>query len=63
MVQIDKALGLAEGERERLIELLLAETPAPRKYGQADYWYFMYQMTRLPESKLRASSTSRSGGC
>ncbi len=53
VVQIDKALGLAEGERERLIELLLAETPAPRKYGQADYWYFMYQMTRLPESKLR----------
>ena len=54
VVQIDKALGLSEPERGRLVELLFSETPAPKKYGQADYWYLMYQMTRLPESKVKA---------
>jgi hypothetical protein len=54
VVQVDKALGLSEQERARLIELLLNETPPPGKYGQADYWYLMYQLTRLPESKIKA---------
>jgi hypothetical protein len=53
VVQVDKALGLSEIERGRLVELL-EETPPPGKYGQADYWYLMYQMTRLPESKIKA---------
>jgi hypothetical protein len=52
VVQIDKALGLSATQRERLTELLVGETPPPAKYGQADYWYLMYQMTRLPESKI-----------
>ncbi len=54
VVQLDKALGLSEAQRGRLIELLVGETPAQAKYGQADYWYFMYQMTRLPEAKITA---------
>ncbi len=52
VVQLDKALGLSVTQRERLTELLVNETPVPAKYGQADYWYLMYQMTRLPESKI-----------
>ena len=54
VVQLDKALGLSAAQRGRLSELLVAETPAQAKYGQADYWYFMYQMTRLPEAKITA---------
>ncbi len=54
VVQLDKALGLSEAQRRRLSELLVGETPAQAKYGQADYWYFMYQMTRLPEAKITA---------
>jgi hypothetical protein len=54
VVQIDKALGLTQVERGTLIELLMSETPPPNKYGQADYWFLMYQMTRLPESKVKA---------
>jgi hypothetical protein len=54
VVQIDKALGLSEPERGRLVELLVSETQPPKKYGQADYWYLMYQMTRLPESKIKS---------
>ncbi len=54
VVQIDKALGLSDLARGRMVELLLSETPPPGKYGQADYWYLMYQMSRLPESKVKA---------
>jgi hypothetical protein len=54
VVHIDKALGLSDGQRARLAELLASETPPPRRFGQADFWYLMYQMTRLPEAKVKA---------
>jgi hypothetical protein len=54
VVHIDKALGLSEEERGRLVELLVSETPPPNRYGQGDFWYLMYQMTLLPEDKIKA---------
>jgi hypothetical protein len=54
VVHIDKALGLTEDERGRLVELLLSETPPPNRYGQGDFWYLMYQMSRLPEAKIKS---------
>ena len=54
MVHIDKALGLSDLQRGRLVELLEQETQPPQRFGQADFWYLMYQMTRLPEAKLKA---------
>ena len=54
VVHIDKALGLSELQRGRLVELLANETPPPERFGQADFWYLMYQMTRLPEAKVKA---------
>jgi hypothetical protein len=54
VVHIDKALGLSDRQRQRLIELLSNETPAPERYGQADFWFLMYQMTRLPDEKIKA---------
>ena len=54
VVQIDKALGLSADKRGRLIDLLSSDVPPPKKFGQADYWYLMYQMTRLPEDRMKA---------
>ena len=54
VVHIDKALGLSDVQRGRLAELLASETPPPERFGQADFWYLMYQMTRLPEAKVKA---------
>jgi len=54
VVHIDKALGLSELQRRRLVELLAKETPPPQRFGQADFWYLMYQMTRVPEAKIKA---------
>jgi hypothetical protein len=53
VVHIDKALGLSDLQRGRLVELLASETPPPERFGQADFWYLMYQMTRLPEAKVK----------
>jgi hypothetical protein len=53
VVHIDKALGLSDLQRRRLAELLSNETPPPERYGQADFWYLMYQMTRLPQAKVK----------
>src|SRR5262249_29114377 len=54
VVHIDKALGLSELQRTRLVELLATETAPPERYGQADFWFLMFQMTRLPEAKIKA---------
>jgi hypothetical protein len=54
VVHIDKGLGLSDEQRSRLVELLVKETPAPARYGQGDYWFLMYEMSRLPEDKLRS---------
>jgi hypothetical protein len=52
VVHIDKGLGLSDAQRKRLVELLL-ETPAPKRSGQGDYWFLMYQLGRLPESQVQ----------
>jgi hypothetical protein len=54
VVHLDKALGLSDLQRGRLVELLSSETPPPERFGQADFWFLMYQMTRLPEAKVKA---------
>ena len=46
--------GSPRRSERRLVELLSSETPPPGKFGQADFWYLMYQMTRLPEAKIKA---------
>ena len=54
VVHIDKALGLSDLQRGRLVELLATGTPPPERFGQADFWFLMFQMTKLPEAKLKA---------
>ncbi len=53
VAHLDKALGLSEDQRTRLIEVLLNEIPPPLKMGQSDYWYFMFRTSKLPESTLK----------
>src|SRR5262249_5245160 len=54
VVHLDKALGLSEAQRASLVDLLVTETPPPERFGQADFWFLMFQMTRLPEAKIKA---------
>jgi hypothetical protein len=54
VTHLDKSLGMTDDQRHRFVELLLAEAPPPRKFGQGDYWYFLFQAARLPESKVKS---------
>ena len=61
-MHIDKALVYRELQRRRLVELLAKETPPPERFGQADFWFLMYQMTRLPEDRIKAILDEPGGG-
>ena len=50
---LDKAAGLSEDQRMRLIDVFMNEIPPPLKMGQSDYWYFMFRTSKLPESTLK----------
>jgi hypothetical protein len=53
VVHLDKALGLSDDQRRRFTELILSETEPPLRFGQYDYWYLMFQVAKLPESKSK----------
>ena len=44
---------LSTKQTEELSNLILAETRAPRRFGQSDYALVMFQASQLPESKLK----------
>ncbi len=50
---LDQALGMKGDQRKKLVELILAETRPPTRYGQYDYYLVMYQMARLPEDRIK----------
>ena len=43
---------LSTKQTEELSKLILAETRPPRRFGQSDYALVMFQVSRLPESRL-----------
>jgi hypothetical protein len=49
-----RVLDLSAEQHERLQEVVLSETPVPRKSGHSSHAYVMFQMSQLPEEKLRA---------
>lgn len=53
VVHLDKALGFSDDQRRRLAELIVQDTEPPLKFGQSDYWYLLYQMSKLPEAKIK----------
>jgi hypothetical protein len=53
VVHLDKGLGLTDDQRRRFVELLVNEAPAPKKFGQGDYWFLLLQTAKLPETKVK----------
>lgn len=49
---------LTDTQRQELEKLLLA-TPPPKKFGSNDFYYAMWQATKLPEEKLQSLLDSR----
>jgi hypothetical protein len=46
-------LGLADDRRQRLVDAILDEIPAPKALGQMDYYFVMFKLSRMPEETLR----------
>jgi hypothetical protein len=53
VVALDTLLGLTAEQRRRLTELLTEETQPPAVFGTHDFHVILYQMARLPETKVR----------
>jgi hypothetical protein len=49
----DQTLGLSAEQHQRLEVLLKQETRPPRRFGGADYFGVLLQVSRLPEAKLK----------
>jgi hypothetical protein len=50
---LDTSLHLNSEQHRRLAALLAQETRAPRKFGEYDYYGVMFQVSRLPEARVR----------
>jgi hypothetical protein len=53
VTMIEQGMPLRDAQRREFITLLTNETKPPRKPGQYDYHFIMYQLGRLPEAKLK----------
>ncbi|MGP0065428.1 MAG: hypothetical protein ACLQGP_17720 [Isosphaeraceae bacterium] len=50
---LQKQLFLSDGQRVRLLGVLLEETRPPRRFGPSDYYGIMYQAAKIPETRLK----------
>jgi hypothetical protein len=53
VVNLDQVLGLSDDQRRRITELIMSDTEVSPKLGQSDYWYLMFEISRLPEAKFK----------
>jgi hypothetical protein len=51
--QLDATIGFRVDQRRKLVTLLVEETPAPRKFGQYDYYVVLYNAASLPVEKIK----------
>ena len=56
-LSLQRGLKLANSQCSELWELILAETSPPRRFGQSDFAMVYYQLSNVPEEKLRAILT------
>jgi hypothetical protein len=50
---LEQGMPLRDAQRRALITLLTNETPSPRRSGQYDYYFVMFQIGRVAEAKLK----------
>jgi hypothetical protein len=50
---LNNSVGFTFDQRERLAKLLETETRPPKRMGSNDYWAVLYQISTVPDAKLR----------
>jgi hypothetical protein len=53
MELLNNEVGFTDDQRRQLVKLLREETKPPRKLGQQDYYVVLYQLSRIPEARIR----------
>ena len=53
MELLNNEVGFTDEQRQRLVRLLKEETKPPRKMGENEYYVVLYQLSRIPEAKLK----------
>ena|SRR5579872_2008553 len=51
--KLDDALSMRADQRTRFIELILEDARPPRKFGQYDVYFVMWQAAQIPEVRLK----------
>ncbi len=55
--QIGNMFALRKRQCDELAHLIIRETSPPRRFGQSDYAMVMYQMSKVPEDRIKAIVT------
>ena len=53
VAMLENALPLRDEQRQKLITLIVEETKPPRLFGQQDYYIVMWNVSKIPEKKLK----------
>jgi hypothetical protein len=53
LAALENSLPFSAKQRQQLEELILAETPPPKRWGQYDHQIVLLQASKLPEEKLK----------
>lgn len=53
VAMLEKGIPLRDEQRQTFIKLIVDETDPPRAFGQHDFYVVLYQISKLPEDKVK----------
>lgn len=53
MELLNNQVGFTDDQRRQLVKLLTEETKPPRRLGDNDYYVVLYQLSKIPEAKIK----------
>lgn len=51
---MEMSVPLTDEQRQKFVELIVAESPPPRRFGQYDFYLVLYRAAQIPEAKWTA---------
>ncbi len=53
VAMLENAVPMRDEQRQKLITFIIDETPTPHRFGQWDYYLVMWNLSKIPETKLK----------
>ncbi len=54
IAHLDKGIGLSPDQSQALSKLMHEKTRPPTRFGQGDYYFMLFQLSRIPEAELKS---------